>query len=69
MDKSETKELQTLTVMASSTAASADGRVAIVLHTKQEGSIAFEVDERAIAALRNEITVAESFLRLKAGKN
>src|SRR5262249_19020530 len=48
------------------TAVTPDGRVAIVFQTL-EGPIAFEVDERAIDALRREIAVAESFLRPKSG--
>jgi hypothetical protein len=61
MDKGKTKELPTLQVLGTSTAATPDGRVAIVFQTKDR-VIAFEVDDRAIAALRREIATAESFL-------
>jgi hypothetical protein len=50
-----TKEEVTLTVVGSRTVGRADGRVAIVLETKEAGAIAFEVDARAIAALRGEL--------------
>jgi hypothetical protein len=67
MAKGDTRELPTLHVLGSSTAATPDGRVAIVFQTK-DGPIAFEVDERAIAGLRREIAAAESLLRLKDTK-
>lgn len=62
MEKGETRGLRTLTVLGSSSVAHADGRASIVFETKEEGAIAFEVDRRAIAALRREIAAIETFL-------
>ena len=41
-----------------------DGRAAIRLETRQLGSIAFEVDQLAIDALRQALAAAETHLRL-----
>jgi hypothetical protein len=68
MAKGETKEHRTVTVLGSVAAGRPDGRVAIRLQTKELGSIAFEVDQRAIDALRRDLMIAERFLRQKAGK-
>jgi ribosomal protein L25 (general stress protein Ctc) len=68
MDKArETKPLRTVTVTGSQSVAGPDGHVAIVLYTKEAGPIAFEVDQRAIDALRREIAAAETFLRQPKG--
>jgi hypothetical protein len=63
-----TKELKTVTVTGSQSVASPNGHVAIVLYTKEVGPIAFEVDQKAIDALRREIAVAEKFLREPTGR-
>jgi hypothetical protein len=68
MPQSDTKEWNTVTVLGSQPLGRPDGRVAIRLQTKELGSIAFEVDQRAIDALRKDLTTAEKLLRQKAGK-
>ncbi len=68
MRKGETKDQTTVTVTGSSTVARPDGRVAILLQTKQLGPIAFEVDQHAIDTLRRELVLAETFLRQSTGK-
>jgi hypothetical protein len=67
IERGETKLLNTVTVLRSSSVATPDGQVAIVLETKEAGAIAFLVDERAIAALRRELAMIESFLQQKGG--
>lgn len=68
MKRGQTKEIGTLTVVGSGAAATPEGKVAIVLHTKEQGPIAFEVDQRAIDTLRRDLTAAEQFLHQPAGK-
>jgi hypothetical protein len=58
-----TNEWNTVTVLASQAVGRPDGRVAIRLDTKELGAIAFEVDQRAIDALRNDLMAAERLLR------
>ena len=52
-----------VTVLGSKCLGHPDGRVAIRLITKELGSVAFEVNKRAIDALRIELATAEMFLR------
>jgi hypothetical protein len=66
--KGETKQIRTVTVTASSVAASPDGVVAIVLDTLESGPIGFAVTLASCASLRNEIAAAETFLRQQQGK-
>jgi hypothetical protein len=66
MDKGKTKDHSTVMVLGSQTLGRPDGRVAIRLETKELGSIAFEVDQRAIDALRRQLVVAEQFLHQKS---
>ena len=66
---SETKDQTTLTVTASQALGRPDGRAAIRLQTKELGSIAFEVDQQAIDALRRDLATAEQFLRQPKTKN
>jgi hypothetical protein len=61
-------EIHTVTVMRSKAVARADGRVAIVLDTKERGPIAFEVNLQNIAMLRGELALAETILRQPTGK-
>jgi hypothetical protein len=68
MAKGETRDHLTVTVLGSVAMARPNGRVAIRLVTKEAGSIAFEVDQRAIDALRRDLVVAERFLRQKPGQ-
>jgi hypothetical protein len=63
MSQSDTSDEITVTVLRSRALGRADGRVAIWLETKELGPIAFEVDARAIAALRGDLAAAESLLR------
>ena len=65
MDKGKTNDHPTVTVLRSQTLGRPDGRVAIRLETKELGSIAFEVDQRAIDALRRQLRIAEQFLLQK----
>jgi hypothetical protein len=67
-DIGKTRDVATVTVVGSQTMCRPDGRVAIRLETRELGPIAFEVDQRAIDTLRREISVAETFLRQKAGR-
>jgi hypothetical protein len=64
-----TKDHATVTVVGSQALGRPDGRAAIRLITKELGSIAFEVDQHAIDALRKEITAAEQMLRKPTVKN
>jgi hypothetical protein len=64
----DSKELRTVTVTGSQSVAGPDGHVAIVLYTKEAGPIAFEVDQRALDALRREVAAAETFLRQPKGR-
>jgi hypothetical protein len=59
-----TNEYPTVTVLGSQTISRPDGRVAILLVTKERGPIAFEVSQKAIDTLRRELATAESFLHL-----
>ncbi len=58
-----------LTVVGSQCLARADGTAAIRLETKELGSIAFEVTQRAIEILRRELALAEQILRHPTSKN
>jgi len=62
-----TSDHQTYTVTGSQALGRPDGRVAIRLLTKELGYIAFEVDQRAIDHLRNDLTAAEQLLRQSGG--
>lgn len=64
-----TSEYVTLTILSSQALGNAQGRVAIRLETKELGSIAFEVDQRAIDALRGDLVAAEQLLRQPTGKH
>lgn len=64
-----TKDHTTLTVLSSRPVGRPDGRSAIVLETKELGAIAFEVDQRAIDALRRALTIAEQNLRPSKTRN
>jgi hypothetical protein len=55
--------VQTVTIIGTQALIRPDGRAAIRLKTKEMGSIAFEVDQRAIDWLRNVIATAETHLR------
>jgi predicted amidohydrolase len=59
----ETNDLTTLNVIGSSALVRPDGRVAILLDTRERGPIAFEVNQQAIDALRLAIGAAETHLR------
>jgi hypothetical protein len=56
------KRVRMLTVIASTTLFRPDGRAAIQLETRQAGTIAFEVNQGAIDALRRHLARAEQFL-------
>ena len=66
--RGQTRELRTVTVTGSQSVAGPDGHVAIVLYTKEVGPIAFEVDQKAIDALRRDIAAAEAILRQATGR-
>jgi hypothetical protein len=63
----KTLDVRTVTVMSSQPMVRPDGRVAIRLDTGELGSIAFEVDQRAIEGLLQAIASVETQLRQKAG--
>ena len=69
MAQRETKDHTTVTVLGSQALGRPDGRAAIRLQTKELGSIAFEVDQRAIDALRRDLVAAEQLLRQPTSKN
>jgi hypothetical protein len=54
--------LMVLTVFNSQTIEGTDGRVAMVLETREVGPVAFEVDQRVIDAIRNNLLVAKQLL-------
>jgi hypothetical protein len=60
--------IHTVTVVGSKSVARADGRVAIVLDTKERGAIAFVVNLQNIEKLRRELAAAEIVLRQQARK-
>ena len=66
MKKGETKDCVTVTVTGSQSLARPDGLAAIRLLTKELGPLAFEVDQRAIDALRRSLALAETHLRHSA---
>jgi hypothetical protein len=55
-------------VIGSETVQRADGRAAIVLKTRERGSIAFEVNLENIAVLQRQLAKAETILRQSHGK-
>jgi hypothetical protein len=61
------REIPTLTVIGSRPLARADGRVAILLDTRESGAIAFEVNLQTIEILRGELAKAELLLRQGSG--
>lgn len=61
-------DLQTITVLESNAVATADGRFAIALKTAEAGTIAFEVDEKAIKLLRASLDKIELLRRQVPGK-
>jgi len=63
MSPEKTTDLKTVTVIGSGTLMTPDGRAAIRLDTRELGTIAFEVDQQAIDALRRSIGAAETHLR------
>jgi hypothetical protein len=65
MPTNRTRDLITVTVVGSETLLRPDGRAAIRLDTREMGPIAFEVDQRAIDALRLQLVTAETHLRQK----
>ncbi|MFY9895639.1 MAG: hypothetical protein WAK63_16080 [Xanthobacteraceae bacterium] len=69
MAQHATGDYTTVTVIGSQVLARPDGRAAIHLQTKEMGSIAFEVSQTAIDALRRQLTIAEGFLRIPPSKN
>ncbi len=56
-----------VTVLRSESLLSSDKRAAIELVTRELGPIAFEVDLRAIDALRRNLATVKSFLLQKGG--
>jgi hypothetical protein len=56
------------TVLNSEVVGRSDGRVAIVLVTKELGPVGFEVDQRIVGALRRDLIAAERLLRQQSGK-
>ena len=59
---SRQKLLTTLTVSESDVGATADGATALLLTTKEQGTIAFRIDLTSIAILRRELVKAETIL-------
>ncbi len=67
MSPRKTPPAKFVTVLRSESLLSSDRRGAIELVTRELGSIAFEVDQRAIDALRRHLTTVETFLLQKGG--
>jgi hypothetical protein len=64
MSQHGSSERATVTILLSHAFGSAgDGKVAILLKTKELGTIAFEVDQRTIDALRRDLACAETLIR------
>ena len=60
--------LNTLTVLRSYPAATPDSRVALVFVTKEAGTIAFEITELGVKALREALVTIETLLSQKLGR-
>lgn len=58
----QTSKYTTVTVLRSKPLHRPDGRSAILLETQEIGPIAFEVDQKAIDALRKAIASAETHI-------
>lgn len=69
MAERKTRDLTTVIVMGSQPMLRPDGRAAIRLDTRELGPIAFEVDQRAIEALRQAIAAAETHIRQSKDQN
>lgn len=67
MVRRETGSFPTVTVRSSWSAMRPDGSTALVLDTLEQGPIAFAVDQRAIDALRRELTECEKNLQAPKG--
>jgi len=64
MSQHDSSERTTVTLLLShALGIAADGRVAISLKTKELGTIAFEIDQRTIDALRRDLACAETLVR------
>lgn len=64
----KTNMLDTVTVIGSRAVATADGRFALALETKEAGTIAFEVDAQAVQLLRASLDKIETLRRQSPGK-
>ncbi len=67
MSLDKTPPAKFVTVLRSESLLSSDRRAAIELVTRELGPIAFEVDQRAIDALRRHLATVETFLLQKGG--
>jgi hypothetical protein len=67
MSQSGTSDWTIVTVRQSQAFRRPDGRVSVGLWTKEIGPIAFEVNQQAIDALRNNLKDAERLLQLQVG--
>jgi hypothetical protein len=67
MSQSETSDWTIVTVRQSQAFRRPNGRVSIGLWTKEIGAIAFEVNQQAIDALRNNLKDAERLLHRQVG--
>lgn len=67
MSPQKTPAVKFVTVVRSESLLRPDRRAAIQLVTRELGPIAFEVDRRAIDALRRHLSTVEAFLRQEPG--
>lgn len=67
MAKGDTRDLNTLRVRSVSSAATPDGRIALVFQLEDQ-TIGFEMNEQTIAQMREHLAALESFLFQKPGK-
>jgi hypothetical protein len=69
MAKAPTGNFGTVTVMRSWAGVSVSGATALVLETKEQGPIAFEIDRQGIALIRKALVDAERILAQPKERN
>lgn len=61
--KKENTPYKTYTVKGSNSASRPDGRACLILHTTEEGQVAFEVSIQAVQALQKQLATISMFLQ------
>ena len=62
------ENLNTVTVLGSRAAETPDKRVALILDTREVGPLAFEVNQQAVAAIRESLAAIEQLLLAQTGR-